>query len=125
MHILCILFKFSLSNFFFHTVLSHKQLYANILWKRWVYVYTFILRDIWRNRTYAACFSVTPSRGLVVSDFIVNLIFVNILKNEKCATQREKCCRKNLKHKTLKKNFKKISKEMPWTGFEHVPHASS
>ena len=33
-HILCILFKFSLSNFFFQTVLSRKQLYANILWKR-------------------------------------------------------------------------------------------
>ena len=37
----------------------------------------------------------------------------------------KKCRRKNLKHKTLKKNFKKISKEMPWTGFEHVPYASS
>ena len=45
-----------------------------------------------------------------------------ILKNEECATQREKCRGKNLKHKTLKKNFKRISKEMPWTGFEHVPH---
>ena len=66
----------------------------------------------------------TPSRGLVVLDFIVNLIFVNILKNEECAKRREKCRRKKLKHNTLKKNFKKISKEMPWTGFEHVPHAS-
>ena len=34
---------------------------------------------------------------------IVNLIFVNILKNEECANEREKCCRKNLIHKTLKK----------------------
>ena len=57
------------------------------------------------------------------SRIIVNLIFVNILKNEKCATERKKCCRRNLKHKTSKKNFKKISKEMPWTGFEIVLHA--
>ena len=54
----------------------------------------------------------------------MNLIFVNILKNEECATQREECRRKILEHKTLKKNFKKLSKEMSWTGFEHVPHAS-
>ena len=86
--------------------------------------HVFILRDIRRKITYAACFSVTPARGLV--DFIVNLIFCRYFR------ERGMCCRTgNIFKKKFKtqdfenKNFKEISKEMSWAEFEHVAHVSS
>ena len=40
-----------LSNFFFQTVLSHKQLYANILWKRC----NFHPKIITRTQSFSIC----------------------------------------------------------------------